>query len=57
MKRRTFIKSAGMAGAALAGGANMLPSILSGEVSAAPKPNGRPNAAPRATLCQMWPAL
>src|SRR6266498_592309 len=49
MKRREFIKSAGgLAGAALAGGASMVPSVLSRQVSArpkpnAPKPNGRPN--------------
>lgn len=43
MKRRTFIKSAGMTGAALASGANMLPSVLPAKISATPKPNGRPN--------------
>src|SRR5262245_27673386 len=42
MKRRTFIKGAGMTGAALAGGASMLPMLRKG-ASAAPKPNGRPN--------------
>lgn len=43
MKRREFIKNVGMTGAALAGGANMAPSVLSRQVSAAPKPKGRPN--------------
>ena len=43
MKRRTFIKSAGMTGAALTGRANMLPSVLLTKVSVAPKPNGRPD--------------
>ena len=44
MKRREFIKSAGgLAGAALAGGASMVPSVLSRQVSARPKPVGRSN--------------
>ena len=43
MKRRTFIKSAGMTGAAVADRANMLPSVLATKVSVAPKPNGRPD--------------
>jgi hypothetical protein len=43
MKRREFIKSVGLTGAALAGGASVAPSVLSRQVSAAPKPNGRPN--------------
>jgi hypothetical protein len=47
MKRRTFIKSAGMTGAALGGGAGMFPPVLRRQVSAAPrsnaKRNGRPN--------------
>jgi len=48
MKRREFIKSVGLTGAALAGGASMSPTVLSRQVSAAPKPNapkpnGRPN--------------
>ena len=48
MKRREFIKSVGLTGAALAGGASVAPSVLGRQVSAAPKPNapkpnGRPN--------------
>src|SRR5215471_19051900 len=49
MKRRDFIKSVGLTGAALAGGASVVPPVLSGQVSPAapsfrkPKPKGGPN--------------
>jgi len=42
MKRREFIKSVGMTGAALAGGASVVPPVLSGQVSAAPRPIRKP---------------